>query len=153
MLNVMLMVYSQKRFTIMMICYGLAPNVYLLINLLCLISFFCCKKNILIMCAKYELIHHKELNMFNCFCGYFGLFHHCTGKIKCTLSIVSCPEGCKLCEKELDRKEYNSLRWKRNEDGYSVCGTCYDKLSGSICESCFCVSCYSSVDEKCLCSK
>ena len=77
------------------------------------------------MCAKYELIYHKGLNMFNCFCRYFELFHHCTRKIKGTLSIVSCPEGCKLCEKELDRKEYNSLRWKRNEDGYSVCETCY----------------------------
>ena len=56
------------------------------------------------MCAKYELIYHKELNIFNCFCGYFGLLRHCARKIKRTLSIISCPEGCKLCKKELDRK-------------------------------------------------
>ena len=65
------------------------------------------------MCAKYELTYHKELNMFNCFSGDFGLYHHCTRKIKGTISIVSCPEGCKLCEKELDRKECIALRWKR----------------------------------------
>ena len=106
------------------------------------------------MCAKYELIYHKGLNMFNCFCRYFGLFHHCTRKIKGTLSIVSCPEGCKLCEKELDRKEYNSLRWKTNEDGYVVYGTCNNKLRcNPICENCFCVSCYVSIDEDCLRSK
>ena len=36
-----------------------------------------------------------------------------------------------------------------NEDGYSICGTCFDKLSDRpICENCFCASCYSSVDEK-----
>ena len=105
------------------------------------------------MCAKYELIYHKELNMFNCFCRYFGLYHHCTRKIKGIFSIVSCPEGCKLCEKELDRKEYNALRWKTNEDGYSVCGTCYDKLPGPICGNCFCRVYYASIDEKCACPK
>ena len=89
------------------------------------------------MCAKYELIYHKELNMFNCFCGYFGLLHRCTRKISGTLSIVSCPEGCKLCENESERKEYNSLRWKTNEDGYSVCDSCCDKMSNAICKNCF----------------
>ena len=105
------------------------------------------------MCAKYELIYHKELNMFNCFCGYSGLYHHCTRKIKGTLNIVSCPEVCKLCEKELDRKEYNASRWKTNEDGYSVCGTCYNKLPGPIRENCFCRVCNASIDEKCACPK
>ena len=37
-------------------------------------------------------------------------------------------EDRKLCEKELDRKEDISLRWKKIEDAYDVCGTCYDKL-------------------------
>ena len=105
------------------------------------------------MCAKYELTYHKELNMFNCFCGDFGLYHHCTRKIKGTISIVSCPEGCKLSEKELDRKECIALRWKKNEDGYDVCGTCNDKFSGPICENCFYYICYVSVDEKCVCPK
>lgn len=89
------------------------------------------------MCSKYELIYHKELNMFNCFCGYLGLFHHGTRKIRGTISIVSCETGCKLCEKEHDRKEYNAFPWKLNEDRYSVCGTCYEKLSDNpICENC-----------------
>ena len=120
MLNVTLMVCSQSRFIIMIPCYGLVVNVCVLINLLCLISLLF-KKIFLNMYAKYGLVFHKELNMFNCFCRYFVSFHRCTRKIKGTISIVSCLDGCKLCEKELERKEYNSLRWKTNEDGYSVC--------------------------------
>ena len=56
------------------------------------------------MCAKYEIIYHKELNMFNCFCGYMGLFYHCTRKINGSINVVSCPSDCKLCEKEAERK-------------------------------------------------
>ena len=56
------------------------------------------------MCAKYKLTYLEELNIFNCFWGYFELYHHCTRKVKGSISIASCPEGCKLCEKELDRK-------------------------------------------------
>ena len=102
------------------------------------------------MRAKYELIYHKELNMFNWHCAYFGLFHHCTRKINGTINIASCPNSCSFFEKELERKEYSSFRWKVNEDGYSICGTCFDKLSDRpICENCFYASCYSSIDEKC----
>ena len=150
MLNVTLMVCSQSRFIIMIPCYGLVVNVCVLINLLCLISLLL-KKIFLIMCAKYGLVYDKELNMFKCFCRYFGSFHHCTRKIKGTISIVSCLDGCKLCEKELERKEYNSLRWKTNKDGYSVCVV--HVLSGVIVEKCFCLSCYASISEKCLCFK
>lgn len=106
------------------------------------------------MSSKYELVYYKELNMFNCSCGYFGLFHHCTRKIRGTICIVSCETGCVLCEKEGDRKEYNAFRWKVNEDGYSICGTCLNKLGDKpICENCFCSVCYSSVDQKCDCFK
>ena len=77
------------------------------------------------MSAKYEPVYHKELNMINCFCGYMGLFYHCARKIRGTISIVSCPPDCKLCENEADRKEYNSFRRKVNEDGYNICGTCF----------------------------
>ena len=56
------------------------------------------------MCAKYELAYRKELNMFNCYCGYFGLYYHCTRKIKGIISIASSSEVCKLCEKVFDRK-------------------------------------------------
>ena len=106
------------------------------------------------MSTVYELVYHKELNMFNCFCGYMFLSHHCTRKIRGFIKIVSCPTDCKLCEKEADRKEYNSIRWTTNQDGYAVCGTCYDKLgSNSICTDCFCPSCYSSLTEQCACFK
>ena len=102
------------------------------------------------MCAKYELIYHKELNMFNCFCGYMSLFHHCTRKIRGSINVANCPSDYKLCEKESERKEYNSFRWKVNEDGYTVCRTCFSKIDDCpICENCFCTACYSSIDEKC----
>ena len=104
------------------------------------------------MSGSYRLVYHKELNMFNCFCGYMGLFHHCSRKIRGHIHIISCPTDCSLCEKEADRKEYNSFRWKTDRDGYVCCGTRYNKLgSDPICTSCFCASCYSSVDEKCAC--
>ena len=106
------------------------------------------------MCAKYEIIYHKELNMFNCFCGYMGLFHHCTRKINGSINVVSCPSDCKLCKKETERKKYNSFRWKVNEDGYTICGACFSKIADKpICENCFCTACYSSIDEKCACFK
>ena len=34
------------------------------------------------MSDRHELTFHKALNMINCFCGYFGLNHNCTRKIK-----------------------------------------------------------------------
>ena len=106
------------------------------------------------MSTVYEIIYHKELKMFNCFCGYMGLFHHCTRKIRGLIKFVRCPNDCKLCEKEADRKEHNSFYWKQNEDGYTVCGTCYDKLGDNpICTDCFCALCYSSLSEKCSCFK
>ena len=101
-----------------------------------------------------ELVYHKELNLFNCFCGYMGLFHHCTRKIGGFIKTASCPTNCKLCEKEVNRKEYNSLQWKTNPDGYAICGSCYDKLGDNpICTDCFCSSFYSSLSEKCSCFK
>ena len=83
------------------------------------------------MCAKYELIYHKEINMFNCFCGYMGLFHHCTRKIRGSINVVSCPSDCKLYKKEAE-KEYNSFRWKVNEDGYTIYGTCFSKIADNL---------------------
>ena len=51
---------------------------------------------------------------------------------------MSCQENCELCAKEIERKGYSSTIWKKNEDGYSMCGTCYNKLGcDPICESCF----------------
>ena len=100
--------------------------------------------------SAYELVSHKELNMINCFCGFMDLSHHCTQKIKGTIKIIKCPTDCKVCEKDVDQKEYNLVRWTTNHDGYTVCGTCYDKLGiDRICTVCFCSSCYSALDEKC----
>ena len=106
------------------------------------------------MCGKYELIYHKELNMFNCSCGYMGLFHHCTRKIRGSINVVSCPSDCKLWKKEAERKEYSCFWWKVNEDGYTICRTCFSKIADNpICENCFCTAYYSSIDEKCACFK
>ena len=117
--------------------------------------------------SAYELVSHKELNMINCFCGFMDLSHHCTQKIKGTIKIIKCPTDCKVCEKEVDQKEYNLVRckvcekevdqkeynlvrWTTNHDGYMVYGTCYDKLGiDHICTVCFGSSFYSALDEKC----
>ena len=52
------------------------------------------------MSTAYELIYHKELNMFNCFCGYMDLHHHCKRKIKDCIKIVSCPTDCRVVRKK-----------------------------------------------------
>ena len=104
------------------------------------------------MSSVLEIIYHKEINMFNCFCGFMGLSHHCKQKIKGTIKIAYCPTDCQICEKEADRKEYNSIGWTTDRDGYTVCGTCYDKLgSDPICTDCFYSNCYTSLGEKCPC--
>ena len=46
------------------------------------------------MSSLYEIFFHKELSIFNCFCGYFGLNHHCTRKIRGTININAYPEDC-----------------------------------------------------------
>ena len=43
---------------------------------------------------------------------------------------------------------------EKNELAYDVCGSCYDKLTGSpICGNCFWKSCYASRSEECSCFK
>ena len=75
----MLVVFLLLSLMITFLCYDLAVNVFKMISLLFHTSLFQ-NKIILSMFAKYELICHKELNMFDCFCGYMALFHHCTKK-------------------------------------------------------------------------
>lgn len=102
----------------------------------------------------FELIFHEELNMINCFCGFMGISHNCTQKIKGAIKIIECPIDCKICEKEVIRKEYNSIRWAEDRDNYKVCGTFYDKLgTDPICTNYFCEICYSSLDDECDCIK
>ena len=57
------------------------------------------------MSTVYEIIFHKELNMIHCFCGFMGMSHHCTQKVKGTIKIFKCLDDCKVCEKEVDRKK------------------------------------------------
>lgn len=78
--------------------------------------------------SVFELVFHKELNMIHCFCGFMGLSHHCTRKIKGTIKIIKYPTDCKVCEKRVDRKEYNSARWPTDHDGYTAHVACYNKL-------------------------
>ena len=104
--------------------------------------------------SVFEHVFHKELNMINCFCGFMGLSHHCTRKIKGTIKIINYPTDWKVSEKEVDRKKYNSAHWTTDHDGYTACGTCYNKLGvDPICTGCFCGVCYSDLNEKCACIK
>lgn len=106
------------------------------------------------MSTAYELVYHKELIMFSCFCGYMGLFHHCTRKMRGFIKIMSCPTDCNLCEKETGRKEYKPFCWTTDRDGYTVCGSCYGKLgSEPIFSDCFCQKCFSFLSEKWSCFK
>ena len=63
------------------------------------------------MSTVHEIVYHKELNSFSCFCGYMGLYRNCTRKMRDLIKFVTCPKECTLCEKEADRKERNSFRW------------------------------------------
>ena len=82
--------FWRKKFTTMRLCYGLVVLKYLLINLLWHIRLIV-KKIILSMSDRHELTFHKALNTINCFCGYFGLNHHCTRKIKGSITEAVVP--------------------------------------------------------------
>ena len=106
------------------------------------------------MSTVYELVYHKELNMFSHLCRYMGVFHHCTRKMRGFIKIMSCPTDCNLCEKETGRKEYKPFCWTTDRDGYTVCGSCYGKLgSEPICSDCFCQKCFFFLSEKWSCFK
>ena len=77
-----------------------------------------------------------------------GMSHHCTQKVKGTIKIFKCLDDCKVCEKEVDRKKYISIRWATDFDGYAVCGSCYNKsVIDPFCTGCFCKSCYYFLSE------
>ena len=67
------------------------------------------------MSTVYELVYHKELNMFSRLCRYMGVFHHCTRKMRGFIKIMSCPTDCNLCEKETGRKEYKPFAGQLTE--------------------------------------
>ena len=100
-----------------------------------------------------KIVFHEKLNAIRCVCGYIGTFHECKEKIQGKIIFVRCSEkNCSACQENIERDEYNMLRWGTDRDGYLVCGTCYDKLgTNEICENCFCRICYVSVDKYCTC--
>lgn len=56
------------------------------------------------MSTIYELVYHEELNLFHCFCGYMGLFHHCTRKIKGSINIVIASQTVNFVKKKPNEK-------------------------------------------------
>ena len=105
--------------------------------------------------AVFKIIFHEELNAIQCVCGYSGTSHECKEEIIWKIIFVWCSvTNCSVYKNEVDREEYNSLRWSTNTDGYLVCGTWYEKLGCEpICENCFCRVCYASIEEYCSCSE
>ena len=58
------------------------------------------------------------------------------------ITIDSCPENCKVYQEEVAKREYYDCRWQVNEEEYSVCGMCTEKLGcRAISKVCFCTRC------------
>ena len=98
--------------------------------------------------ASNKIGFHEKLNAIQCVCGYIGTFHECKEKIQGKIIFVRCSEeNCSFCQDQIERNEYNELRWATDRDGYLVCRTCCDKLgTKEICENGFCRVYYVSVD-------
>ena len=74
-------------------------------------------------------------------CAYFGANHLCSKIMNGTISISSCPDKYPVCQDAIDKRDCFGLRWQ-NEDGYTTCGVCKEKLGcQAICEVCFCTKC------------
>ena len=75
-------------------------------------------------------------------CGYFGANHVCSKIMNGAMSISSCSDKYPVCPDAIDKRDYFGLRWQ-NEDGYTTCGVCKEKLgSWAVCEVCFCSKCH-----------
>ena len=67
-----------------------------------------------------------------------GTDHTCDHVINETGTIDSCPNNCKVCQAEVDKREYYECRWQKNEDGYTGYGMCRENLGyWVICVVCF----------------
>ena len=82
-------------------------------------------------------------------------YHACGHVINATITICPCPDNCKVCQEEEEKREYYDCRWQKNEDGCNVCGMCRKMLRcWAICEAWFCTRCkkekkrYSSQNQK-----
>ena len=91
---------------------------------------------------KMGLYCHRKIKSITCVCIYVGTYHACDQVINRTITICPCPDSFKVCQEEVDKREYYDCRWQKNEDGYTVCGMCMEKLGcRTICEACFCTRC------------
>ena len=100
-----------------------------------------------------QIIIHEKLNAIQCFCGFVGKNHQCENTIKGKIIFRTCSaDECSKCYEQIKRDKYNEERWATDRDGYLICGTCYEKLSGETCTNCFCKICYVSIDEYCDCN-
>lgn len=62
-----------------------------------------------------------------------GTYHTCDHVKDGTITVHSCSDNCKVCQEEIGKPEYFDCRWKENEDGYTGCGICREKLSQHPC--------------------
>ena len=70
---------------------------------------------------KMALYCHRKINSITCVCGYVGTYHACDHVVNGTITICPCPDNCKFCQEEVDKREYYDRRWRKNEDGHTVC--------------------------------
>ena len=85
---------------------------------------------------------HREINFITCVCSYLGTDHSCNHVINGNITIRPCLDDCKVCQEEVDKREYYDLKQQQNEDRYIVCGVCRGNLvCQAICENCFCTRC------------
>ena len=80
-----------------------------------------------------QIIVHEKLNAIQCFCGFVARNHQCEKTIQGKIIFCTCSDECSKCCEQIKRDEYNEERWATDRDGYLICGTCYNKLSGEIC--------------------
>ena len=84
-----------------------------------------------------QIIFHEKLKAIQCFCGFIGRNHQCGKAVNGKVTFRNClEEYCSKCKIKL--RETNIMK---KDDGYLVCGTCYEKISDDICTSCFCRIC------------
>ena len=92
--------------------------------------------------SKITLYCHRKINSFMCICGYAETYHTCDHVIDGAITIHSCPDNCKVCQEEIDKRKYYDYRWQESEGGCTSCEICSEKLGCRvICEVCFCIRC------------
>ena len=57
-----------------------------------------------------------------------GTYPSCDHVINGTIVKRPCLDDFKVCQEEVDKREYYDLRYQQNEDGYTVCRVCRGHL-------------------------